>query len=84
MEVWKAPNYSLLGVNAVVKLKIAGMKASLFANVNNLLDTEYISDGYAIFSPESASSPRLVSNSSNTQVYYGVGRTWTTGLKINF
>ncbi|MCA5004833.1 TonB-dependent receptor [Sphingobacterium bovistauri] len=84
MEVWKVPNYSLLGVNAVLKLKIAGLKTSLFANVNNLLDTEYISDGYAIFSPESASSSRLISNSSNTQVYYGVGRTWTTGLKINF
>ena len=78
---WKAPNYSLFAINAVVKMKIAGLKASLFANVNNLFNTEYISDGYARFVNNNGT---LVSNASNTEVYYGVGRTWTTGLKINF
>ena len=81
LEPWKAPNYSLFAVNAVVKMKIGGLKASLFANVNNLFNTEYISDGYARFVNYNGT---LISNASNTEVYYGVGRTWTTGLKLNF
>ena len=77
LKPWKVPDYSLLGVNAVIKMDIGGFKASLFANVNNLFNTEYISDGYANFVGS-------VSDAKNTQVFYGIGRTWTTGLKVNF
>ncbi|ADY51022.1 TonB-dependent receptor [Pseudopedobacter saltans DSM 12145] len=77
LVAWKVPNYSLLDVNAVFKMKIAGLNTSLFANVNNLFNTEYISDGYANFQ-------NGISNAANTQVFYGTGRTWTTGLKVNF
>lgn len=76
---YKIPNYSLLDVNAVFKLKIAGLNTSLYVNVLNLLDTEYLSDGFARFN-----STTGISDASNTQVYYGTGRTWTTGLKVNF
>lgn len=81
LKPWKVPNYSLVDVNAVFKMKIAGLNASLFANVNNLFDVEYISDGYAVFQNVKGT---LVSNVSNTQVYFGTGRSWTTGLKVNF
>ncbi len=80
LKPWRIPTYSLVDVNAVFKMKIAGLNASLFANVNNLLDTEYISDGYANFSGERT----LVSDANNSTVYFGTGRTWTTGLKVNF
>lgn len=76
---WEAPAYGLLDVNAVFKFKIAGVEARLYGNVNNVLDTEYISDAQAAFNPETG-----VSNANNTRVFYGIGRTWTTGLKINF
>ncbi|TPE43695.1 TonB-dependent receptor [Pontibacter mangrovi] len=78
-EVWEVPSYSLLDLNASFKFKIAGISTSLFANVNNVFDTEYISDASASFDRETG-----VSNAANSQVFYGVGRTWTTGLKINF
>jgi iron complex outermembrane receptor protein len=80
LKPWRIPTYSLVDVNAVFKMKIAGLNASLFANVNNLLDTEYISDGFANFSGERT----LVSDANNSTVYFGTGRTWTTGLKVNF
>jgi outer membrane receptor protein involved in Fe transport len=83
---WKVPNYSLLDLNASFKMKIAGLNASLYANVNNVLGTEYISDGYATFEKVNAGTENetRISNASNSTVYFGTGRTWTTGLKINF
>ncbi|WP_316789833.1 TonB-dependent receptor [Pedobacter frigoris] len=74
---WQLPNYSLLDVNAVFKFKFAGVRSSMFANVNNLLDAEYISDSNAQFN-------NGISDVNNSNVYYGVGRTWTVGLKVNF
>ncbi|WP_299756749.1 carboxypeptidase-like regulatory domain-containing protein [uncultured Pontibacter sp.] len=78
-EVWEVPSYSLLDLNASFKFKIAGINTSLFANVNNVFDTEYVSDASATFDRESG-----LSTAANSYVFYGVGRTWTTGLKINF
>lgn len=69
------PNYSLFELNAVFKFKIAGLNASFIATVNNLFDTKYISDSFdqnALGKPE------------NLSVYYGLGRTFTTGLKVKF
>ncbi|MGV3508670.1 MAG: TonB-dependent receptor, partial [Sphingobacteriaceae bacterium] len=82
LSPWKVPSYSLVDVNAVFKFKLAGVNASLYANVNNLFDTEYISDAFANFS--AVKDAPDVSNASNSTVYFGTGRTWTTGLKINF
>jgi len=72
---YKLPNYSLVGLNSSLKFKIAGLDAVLTANVNNLLNTKYISDSF------DASALGLV---KNLNVYYGLGRTFTTGLKIRF
>lgn len=79
LEPWKVPNYSLFDVNAVFRFKFAGLDASLFGNVNNLFNVEYISDGFASFDPTTG-----ISNAANSTVYFGTGRTFTTGLKINF
>jgi iron complex outermembrane receptor protein len=79
MKPWKVPSYSLLDVNAVFKFKFAGVGSSLFANVNNLLNVAYISDANASFDVKTS-----ISDVNNSQVYYGAGRTWTVGLKINF
>ncbi|MNK01780.1 Vitamin B12 transporter BtuB [compost metagenome] len=78
LKPWQVPSYSLLDVNAVFKFKFAGVKSSMFANVNNLLGTEYISDSNAQFDKNN------ISDANNANVYYGAGRTWTVGLKVNF
>ncbi|MNL30725.1 TonB dependent receptor [compost metagenome] len=77
LKPWQVPSYSLVDVNAVFKFKFAGIKSSMFANVNNLLGTEYISDSNTQFNSG-------VSDVNNSFVYYGAGRTWTVGLKVNF
>jgi iron complex outermembrane recepter protein len=82
---WMVPDYSLVDFNAVYKFKVAGLNASLIGNVNNLFDTEYISDALANYgrrTPE-PNSPQF-SDASNSFVYFGAGRTWTTTLRINF
>ncbi|GAB3197990.1 outer membrane receptor protein involved in Fe transport [Pontibacter aydingkolensis] len=85
-DPWMVPNYSLFDLNAVYKFKVAGLNASLIGNVNNLFDTEYISDALANYekrNPNADNSPQF-SNASNAFVYFGTGRTWTTTLRINF
>jgi len=72
---WKMPDYGLLNLNATIKFKMANLKSSLFVNVNNVFDTEYISDAY---------DANGTSTAAGSTVFYGFGRTWTTGLKINF
>jgi iron complex outermembrane receptor protein len=72
---YKLPNYSTWDLNARFKFKLAGLDASLIGNVNNLLNTKFISDGF------DASATGLA---SNLNVYYGLGRTFTTGIKVKF
>jgi outer membrane receptor protein involved in Fe transport len=82
---WEVPNYSLLDVNASFKFKFAGLNGTLYANVNNLFNTEYISDAQARFNDRKVGETTVkYSDATNTLVYFGTGRTWTTGLKINF
>ncbi|MBC5775468.1 TonB-dependent receptor [Pontibacter sp. KCTC 32443] len=82
LSVWEVPTYQLLDLNAVFKFKVAGLNASLIGNVNNVLNTEYISDAQATF--DVVKDGPDVSNASNATVFFGTGRTWTTTLKINF
>jgi len=72
---YKIPNYSLLNLNASFRFKLAGLDASLIGNVFNVLNTVYIADGY---------DPSASGLAQNTSAYYGLGRTFTTGLKIKF
>ncbi len=74
VDAWKAPAYGLLDANLRYNFKIAGLSARWYANVHNLLDTEYIADA----------NDGSASNWQTARVFYGIGRTWTTGLKINF
>jgi outer membrane receptor protein involved in Fe transport len=50
------------------------LNATLFGNVNNLLDTEYISDA----------TDGGTHDYTTARVYYGWGRSWSIGLKIRF
>jgi outer membrane cobalamin receptor len=69
------PNYSLWSLNGVFKFKMAGFDSELIGTVNNLLNTKYISDS------EDYSG---AGQASGVSVYYGLGRVFTTGLKVKF
>jgi len=75
MHPYKLPNYSIWNLNGVFRFKIAGLNAVLIGNVNNLLNTKYIADSY---------DANLTGNAASTLVYYGLGRTFVTSLKIKF
>lgn len=73
-DSWELPYYSLVDMNLSYSFKVSDLKASLYCNVNNLFDTEYISDGY----------DGSTHDWNTAKVYYGWGRTWSVGLKIKF
>jgi outer membrane cobalamin receptor len=72
---WKIPDYGLLNLNGVLKFKLANLNSSIIINVNNVFNTKYVADAY---------DANGTGTASGSTVFYGFGRTWTTGLKINF
>jgi hypothetical protein len=75
---WKRPKYDLIGFSGNYLLKYRKLPdINLIFGGQNLLDTEYIEKAFTNI-PEG--NKDYISN----QVYYGMGRTWFTGLKIQF
>ncbi len=74
VDSWKMKDYHLFDFNAKYSFKIGGVDAMLLANVNNLFDSEYVSDGFDGANHDWQSST----------VYYGLGRTYSIGLKVKF
>ena len=75
LQPYKVPDYSVWSANGVFKFKMAGFDSELIATVNNLLNTKYISD---------AADYNATGQASAVSVYYGLGRTFTTGLIVKF
>jgi iron complex outermembrane receptor protein len=76
IQPYKIPDFSLWSLNGVFKFKMAGFDSELIATVNNLLNTKYISDA-------EEDGPTF-GQPSDAVVYYGLGRIFTTGLKVKF
>ena len=73
-QPWMIPDAVTLDFNASYRFKLGGLDASIIGNINNVLDTEYISDA-----TDGANHDWLTST-----VFYGFGRTFSTTLKIKF
>lgn len=74
-QPWRMPNAGIMNLNANYKFNIGEVKATLFGNINNLLNTVYISD---------ATDLNTTHDWRGVSVYYGFLETWSLGLKINF
>jgi len=74
IDAWMLPDYQVMDFNVKYRFKIAGLKSTLYGKVDNILNTEYISDGFDGINHDSFTSG----------VYYGFGRTWSIGLKTKF
>ena len=74
IQAWEMPSYQVVDMNLRYRFQINNLNASMFANVNNLLDTRYIADATdgASFDYDTAT------------VYYGFGRTWSLSFRVNF
>ncbi|WP_324719731.1 TonB-dependent receptor [Salinimicrobium sp. HB62] len=68
-QSWELPEYGLVDFGVTHKFDIGNLEALLMGNVNNVLDTEYIS---------------IARGGINDGVFYGFGRTFNIGAKINF
>lgn len=73
-DAWQIPDAFLLDINANYRFKIGSLDATIYANVSNLLDTEYVTDATDGTAHDEFTSP----------VYFGAGRTWSTGIRIKF
>ncbi len=74
IDAWRMPAYSLLDLNLRYDFDLGKMKATLFGKINNVFDTEYISDALDGINHDALTS----------YVYYGFGRTWSVALKVKF
>ncbi len=73
-DAWKMPNFGIIGLNINYRFKIGRFNATIYGNVNNLLNTVYVADA----------TDGTAHNANTALVWYGFGRTWYTGLKIRF
>lgn len=74
VDAWQMPNYCMININANYKFKIGNLNATVYGNIQNLLDTEYFADA-----TDGSNHDEFTS-----YVFYGFGRTWSTGLRIYF
>ncbi len=74
VDAWQLPDYYTVDLSMNYKFKIGGLSTTLYANVQNLFDAEYIGDA----------DDGVKHNAETSLVYYGFGRTWSTGIKVNF
>jgi outer membrane cobalamin receptor len=73
-DAWKVPDFHLFDTAIRHEFKFGGFDASIIGRVNNIFDTEYISDA----------QDGTESNAATAAVYYGFGRTFSVGAKIKF
>ena len=73
-QPWMIPDAITVDFNANYHFKIGEFDATLIGNIDNLLDSNYITDAV----------DGSYHTSKTAAVYYGFGRTWSTTLKIKF
>lgn len=74
VQSWELPDYGVMNANLRYQFKVNELDVSLLGNLNNVLDTEFIGDA----------RDGSAHNAQSALVYYGQGRTWTLGLRVNF
>ncbi len=77
VDVWKMPSYGLLDMNMKYNFTVAGLHSSFYVNVHNVLNTKYFSDG----TDADMTAPGA---KMNAQIWYGLGSTWSVGIKVKF
>jgi outer membrane receptor protein involved in Fe transport len=73
-DAWELPDYGIFDAALNHKFDFGSFKATLTGRINNIFDTEYIADA------QDGSD----SNAETALVYYGFGRTFSVGMKLNF
>lgn len=75
VDAWKLPDFYTIDLGANYRFNISkNVNAVIYMNVNNLTNVQYISDA-----KDGSSHDR-----NTALVFYGFGRTWSTGFKVMF
>ncbi|KJD31882.1 TonB-dependent receptor [Tamlana nanhaiensis] len=72
-DVWKIPDFGLFDLGLRHSFQLGSFDATLNGKINNVFNTEYISDANDIDG-----------TAATALVYYGAGRTYSVGLKVKF
>jgi len=72
-DVWKLPDFGLFDVGVRHTFDMGSFEATLNGKINNVFNTEYVSDANDI-----------EGIGTRAQVYFGPGRTYSVGLRVNF
>lgn len=72
-NVWKLPDFGLFDIGLRHSFDMGAFEATVVGKINNAFNTEYVSD-----------ANDLDGTASTAQVYFGPGRTYSVGLKLNF
>lgn len=76
------PSYGLVDAGLFYNFELSGLKMTAGLNVNNVLDTEYISELLTNYQDDPATTDR---NEFYDNIgWYGFGRTWNASLRVNF
>lgn len=73
-DTWKMPAYHLVDFGFRHGFTIGDFNTTLSGKMNNIFDVEYISDAF----------DDGTHTATGANVYYGSGRTFSLGLKVNF
>ena len=74
---WKMPWGSTVDLNASYSFEFGGVRATVFGNVNNLFNYNYITQSYTPTSTEGTWENAF-------RVFYSIGRTWSIRMRVNF
>jgi iron complex outermembrane receptor protein len=89
-QSWQAPSYGVLDFHATYDLPFnwKGVKLTLFAHVFNILDAEYIQDAVDNSEYNAWTNPDTGKRNSHqadaAEVYFGLRRTFNSGLMLSF
>ncbi|MBB6460844.1 TonB-dependent receptor [Flammeovirga kamogawensis] len=75
-EAWRMEDFNVVDLNVSYNFELGKVfNATVYGNVDNLLNSEYITD---------AQDGADHTAQSATRIYYGTGRTWNMGMKLKF
>jgi outer membrane receptor protein involved in Fe transport len=78
VEPWQMPDYGVVDAQLSYSFDVSNkVRATFYGNVNNVLDTWYISDA-------TDNRAGLGHDAASAVVWYGYGRTWTAGVRFRF
>ena len=73
-EAWELPAYGIFDTALSHGFKFGNFDATLIGRINNVFDTEYVTDAF----------DGSNSDAQTSTVYYGYGRTFSVGAKLKF